>query len=469
MNSGGSEIVGGVNRPRKATDAHAVEIAQIIALKVRVIGAAFFAESAAFILCCTYLMFEYVRPQSIYPALELLPFAQITILAGTSLTLLERLASKKGIVGSQWALLVAYLSVAVLSLAISNHPVDGFATLQLLLTWYVAIYFISGSVTTERRFVLFYMLFLLFSFKMSQFGFRSWAQRGFSWDPIGVTGAPGWFNNSGEVGVQMCIFLPMMLHFMSAGWRQWGYLKRAVVSVVPITIIGTVLGSSSRGALIGSAAALMWMLMRAKRGKLQILSALIAVGAVCYWSIPPEFASRFNAIGQDDTSQLRLTYWKWGWETALDNPIFGIGIGNWEAEYANHLVSIGSKARVQLPHNIFILAASELGFVGLTLLLALIASTFVLNSRTRKLADRCENQFLRHCALGMDAGMIGYLVSAQFVTVLYYPYLWIGLAMTIALHNVAYWQAKAMTVSVVGASVSAAKATAERRTERRRN
>jgi hypothetical protein len=33
--------------------------------------------------------------------------------------------------------------------------------------------------------------------------------------------------------------------------------------------------------------------------------------------------------------------------------------------------------------------------------------------------------------------MIGFLVSAQFVTVLYYPYLWIAVALTVALHNVA--------------------------------
>jgi len=82
-------------------------------------------------------------------------------------------------------------------------------------------------------------------------------------------------------------------------------------------------------------------------------------------------------------------------------------------------------------------AGSELGFPGVFLVAALTVVTFVLNARTRRLLEqRADSAFLRQIALGLDAGMIGYLVSAQFVTVLYYPYLWIGIALAVALHNV---------------------------------
>jgi hypothetical protein len=70
-------------------------------------------------------------------------------------------------------------------------------------------------------------------------------------------------------------------------------------------------------------------------------------------------------------------------------------------------------------------------------LLAFIIATFVLNARTRKLlARQPDADFLRQLAFGLDAGMIGYLISAQFITVLYYPYLWIDIALVVALHNV---------------------------------
>jgi hypothetical protein len=37
-------------------------------------------------------------------------------------------------------------------------------------------------------------------------------------------------------------------------------------------------------------------------------------------------------------------------------------------------------------------------------------------------------------AWGFDGGLIGFAVSGFFITVLYYPYLWVNLAMTTALH-----------------------------------
>jgi hypothetical protein len=39
-------------------------------------------------------------------------------------------------------------------------------------------------------------------------------------------------------------------------------------------------------------------------------------------------------------------------------------------------------------------------------------------------------------AHGFDGALIGYLVGGYFVTVLYYPFFWINLAMTVMLYNV---------------------------------
>lgn len=38
---------------------------------------------------------------------------------------------------------------------------------------------------------------------------------------------------------------------------------------------------------------------------------------------------------------------------------------------------------------------------------------------------------------GLDAALIGYLISASFVTVLFYPYQWIHVAFIVALNNIA--------------------------------
>src|SRR2546427_6643634 len=148
-------------------------------------------------------------------------------------------------------------------------------------------------------------------------------------------------------------------------------------------------------------------------------------------SEPTEGAS--DEHGTDPTSVIRLTYWKDGIKIANENPVLRIGYANWADYYRRYY-----NPRGQLPHNIFVQAGAELGYTGLLVFGLLIAYTFVVNSRTRKIARQLpEGGFLFGMANGLDGALVGYLVSGFFVTVLYYPFFWINLAMTVALHKAA--------------------------------
>jgi len=61
---------------------------------------------------------------------------------------------------------------------------------------------------------------------------------------------------------------------------------------------------------------------------------------------------------------------------------------------------------------------------------------FLTNAKTRNLAKSMENNLFFYLSLGLDAGLIGFLVAGTFVTVLYYPFFWIQIAMIVALYNV---------------------------------
>jgi hypothetical protein len=96
-------------------------------------------------------------------------------------------------------------------------------------------------------------------------------------------------------------------------------------------------------------------------------------------------------------------------------------------------------------------AGAELGYLGLMAFVALIFVTLLFNYRTRKLAKRLpRGRFLYNMAHGLDGALIGFLVGGFFVTVLYYPFFWINLAMTVALYNVTSKQVRAARASVRG-------------------
>lgn len=389
-------------------------------------------QPASFWFVLIYLFFEYVRPQQIYTAILGPPYALIAIVIAFLLFTLER----RKIRFQRPELLLAIFTVILLASSITAFDPSisfSYSNLSLYFGWVLIYLMIANSIDTEERFFLFLLFFLLYSFKMSQFGTRGWGAVGFGFNAYGATGAPGFFSNSGEFGIQMCIFFPLIVAFVLALKQYWPQWARWVAWGVAATAVTGIIATSSRGALVGLAAVSLWMLLKS-RYKFRGLIATLAFAGLVYAITPAEQKARFQSVGHDNSSVSRTTNWKDGLEIMSQYPLLGIGYANWR-KY--HGINYGTEL---LPHNIFIEAGAELGYSGLVGFLALIGCTFVVNSRTRKLARQFHGEsglFFTRMAHGLDGALVGFLASGFFVTVLYYPFFWINLAMTVGLNNAA--------------------------------
>jgi probable O-glycosylation ligase (exosortase A-associated) len=415
----------------------------LYSMKIGAIWVALKEERASFWLICIYLMLEYVRPQTIFPVIDVLPYALLTLILAFLAYVLER--DKQRVKNPENKLLIVFFLVIILSSSFAYSPETSFSGLSLFVSWMVVYFLIINIVNTERKFLIFFLSFLLYNFKMSQHGFISWAQHGFEFRNWGVTGAPGWFQNSGEFGIELCIFLPLSIYFIHSLRSHWSRLKLAFFALLPFTAIASVIATSSRGAMIGATAALLWMVLKSKAK----LTAMVLIGIVlagAYSYLPPKSYERLQASGTDNTSVARLTRWKAGLEIMEQFPVLGIGYHNWAKYYGN--VYAPTDDASLLVHNIFIEAGSELGYSGLSVYLLMILYTFVNNRRTRQLALLTDNKFIYYTAHGLDAALIGFMVSGFFVTVLYYPYFWINMSFTVALNNVANRQHADSTATV---------------------
>ena len=402
------------------------------AVKIKTIWAELKGERASFWFLCAYLFLEYVRPQSIYTEIDVIPYALVTILLTFTAYTLED--NRQKVRNAENKLIMLFLLAILLSSTFAYSPTESFQHMSLIISWLVIYYLIIYIVNTEKRFFIFFLSFLLYNFKMSQHGFVTWAQRGFEFTSWGVTGAPGWFQNSGEFGIELCIFLPLSIYFIIALRQYWGKMKLIFFLLFPFTAIASVIATSSRGALIGAVAALIWMIIKSKRKTVAFVSVAIVL-AIAYTFIPPQSYERLQASGDDGTSVARLTRWKAGIDMLNEHPVFGVGYENWSTYYKNFYY-IPDQASL-LSHNIFIQAGAELGYTGLIIYFMMILYTFVNNHRTRKLALASGNNFILYTAHGLDAALVGFLVSGFFVTVLYYPYFWVNTALVVALNNVA--------------------------------
>jgi putative inorganic carbon (HCO3(-)) transporter len=386
-------------------------------------------ESFPFWCLATYVMIEYVRPQQVWRSLDVLPWGKITLV----FTLLAMLFA--GVSGRRLQVLdkglVFFTLVVLASSFTAFDPGAAQKDWTLFLNWILLYALASLIVTTPRRFFIFLVLFLLWSLKMSQHGTRTLVSRGFAFSDWGATGAPGWFHNSGEFAIQMCIFLPMSFHFMLAlrdripKWWFWGGL-----ALLPGTAALSIVASSSRGGQLAAGVVFLYLIGQFPRRRVKAFATIALLVPVLWFALPAEQKQRFYEMGEDDTSQSRITYWKHGLEMMMSHPVLGVGYNNWGPYYVRYYDPLG-----ELPHNIFVEAGAEMGFLGLGAFVFLIGGTFVVNYRTRRLAAAVPRWggMLKSMALGLDAALVGFLASGFFVTVLYYPFFWMNLAFTAAL------------------------------------
>ncbi|MBN4063226.1 O-antigen ligase family protein [Cardiobacterium sp. AH-315-I02] len=412
----------------------AVEIQDFYEVKVGSLWRGLKQEHVSFWFLCAYLFFEYIRPQSLYPVIDILPWALLSLLLACVTAISDKTATWVKSPGN--GLIIAFFIVILLSSAFAFRPSISWGKIDIFVNWVILYFLFIAVVNTEKRFLLFALLFFLLNFKMSQHGFTSFAARGFAYTSWGVTGSPGWFRNAGDFGIQMTIFVPLAIAFILALQTHWGKYKKLLFYMLPITGLVTVLATSSRGAQLGVVATVLWFIMKSKH-LVKTAAILLVLGSATYAVLPDEMLAEYQGMGEDSTSEARLSLWGFGMEVVKDKPFLGVGYENWLAycRYVNPH-GVGKKSYCVDTHNTYVEAASELGVTGFLLFISTILFMFVLNARTRKNVRQSDNRFISYMAHGLDGGLVGSAVASFFFSILFYPMFWVQLAMTVALHQI---------------------------------
>jgi len=411
-----------------------IDIQDIYAAKLKPLWIAFRQEHVSLLFLVLYFLFEYVRPQVLYPSLNILPWAFLFMVLAVIAAINDK--SVTWVSNPLNMMFNLFILIVVFSSALSYFPGDSWDARNVMLTWWIVYYLVICIVNTERRLIFFIMAYLLFSLKMSQHGVHDWVSRGFSFAAYGLIGSPGWFRNSGEYAIQMLIYGSLAIAYVISFKQYWGKYKKIIMYAAAATGYMAVIGASSRGAQLGLAAIIVWGVLRI-RGGFKFLIVIVVLATVLYHLLPEQQIMRFESSGEDESSLQRLAYWKVGIQLAHDHPLLGIGYYNWMS-YVSRLYpdGVGPYQIIQVPHSIYIQAAAELGYTGFLFFVFTALTAFAVNMRTRKMITFQKYNHLKYISYALDAGLIGFLIAGSFVTVLYYPFFWIQIAMIAMLRNV---------------------------------
>jgi putative inorganic carbon (hco3(-)) transporter len=399
------------------------------AFKIKNIGSYFMGQHFSFKMICCYLFVEFVRPQSIIPALDFLPWAMLFILLSAVGAVLDK--SIKWTSSPSNVLIVFFaLFIGMATYITPLYPEVSKKYFMDFFNWVIIYFLVINIVNTKERFYIFLLIFLLAAAKIAIGTSKSWIFRGFSFTSWGLMGPRGFFQNSGELAILMLVLFPLAFYLYQSLKNRIGRWERYLLIICCVCPILTILGASSRGAQIALIIQLAFM-FRKSIFKIKPLIGVILLCATIFYLLPQEQKERFSQTGDDKTSQQRLLYWKHGWDMMKEHPLTGVGFFNFIPYYENHFLQDMLYEHAQLPHNIFIQVGTDAGFIALVFFIWIICyCLFVTYSMSK---NKNNDPVIRACAAGLGLGVLGFLVAGQFVTVSYYPFLWINFSLIVAL------------------------------------
>lgn len=253
----------------------------------------------------------------------------------------------------------------------------------------------------------------------------------------GVIGASLGDNNLLALG--MVMLLPFTLYlakYSASRVAKWAFFGVFVLCVM------TVLGSNSRGGFLALAILGVWYWVTSPRKIMSaVFVAIVAAGVVNF--APDRWFDRISTIqnaGEDESFMGRVAAWKVSVNIANDNPIFGAGFDAVQvAPIWDQYKSTQNFINIEIPNDILYKAAhsnyfqlmGDVGYVGLFLFLALLASAFVTRWQIKSLVKRLpgDNSWASDLSTAITLSLVAFMVGGAGVSLAYFELAYLQIVM----------------------------------------
>lgn len=200
--------------------------------------------------------------------------------------------------------------------------------------------------------------------------------------------------------------------------------------------------AASRGGFLGLALAFLYLIFRSKHRVRNLLIASAVIFPLLLFALSDVLRRFTHPDGSDQFGeQARIVAWKAGFRMIEAHPLAGVGLQNFEAVVVQYedpawLTEMNNyRPIVNVAHNTYIELGAEAGLPGLLSFLLLLLMTFRSLERDRRQAQRAKRTQLATIALGLQAGLLAFAVSATFLSAWWEKTFWLLIFLPICLHR----------------------------------
>ena len=375
----------------------------------------------------------FFRPQDHLPPLAVLHLAELTAVAGLAAMAARRMGSGQPIarINPEVVGVLALGAIIVFTTPFSFWPGG---SLSLFSDVYVKIILIFAlmmtTITTPTRLTQVTWLIILICGYLSVHGIFDYLRGVNLMEGDRLRGAVGGFmENPNDLAMNLIVFMAPTLMIVFYDRRAF---RRVIAAGIVLVMAMAIVLTKSRAGFIGIGAMGLVILYYVMRERPAIVFALILAGAVATPMMPTSFWDRMASITNPDEDQTgsrqqRIQLFKQGLQVFIENPITGIGAGQFVNYDGDMMVE-----RWRVTHNVWLQVAAELGIFGFAAFAFLVwrAFTSCFDARrairgptrhnpgapvtTLTLQDQ---KIIDINAKGMLAGLVGWMVCAFFASV----------------------------------------------------
>jgi O-antigen ligase len=195
-----------------------------------------------------------------------------------------------------------------------------------------------------------------------------------------------------------------------------------------LMVAGTVV-TLSRGGFLGLACASFVMVWKiGRRHRITVVALFLLAGVIFFLALPPEFIGRLlsNAGEAEASAVARQNLLGRSIYVTLTHPLLGLGMNNFP------IVSIHD----QVTHNAYTQVSAEMGIPALIIyVLFLLSSLKRLRAVERETYDSRARTRVYYLSIGLQASVVGYMVSSFFASVAYLWYIYYLVGYAVCLHR----------------------------------
>lgn len=244
-----------------------------------------------------------------------------------------------------------------------------------------------------------------------------------------------------HLAVALLVAIPLMNYLRLQSPHP---VVRICLIAAMVCTLFAVVGSQSRGALIGLAATAGFLWLRSP-GKIISGIGIVAALAAVILFMPESWVERMNTISnyeEDGSAMGRITIWIAIVKLALMRPLFGTGFVGFYQQYVVNMVAPDTEARAS--HSIWLEVLGEHGFVVLAVWLGILAYGVLYTLRITRLAKgRPDLRWALDLARMSQVSIIAYCSGGSFLSLSYWDAFWTVLVIIAATYTLVV---KAVTV-----------------------